>query len=92
MIKVITSKPHSDANSLRTSPVTLLPATKTLPPSSINCVMVSTFKVPPNSSTVGANTIRFLYRYSPYLDKTKEESSAILKVKVYPLSAKIRTN
>ena len=50
-----------------------------IPPSSINLVMASTLKDPPNSSTEGENRIRFLYKYCPYFANTKFESSTALK-------------
>ncbi|KYN19512.1 hypothetical protein ALC57_07988 [Trachymyrmex cornetzi] len=84
-----TSKPHSEANSCTASPECEEPASSTFPPLSINSVMASTLKAPPNSSTVGANIIRCSYKYSPYLESCKVESSADLKVNVYPLSVTI---
>lgn len=57
-----------------------------LPPSSMNFVMASTLKDPPNSSTDGEKITKFLYRYCPYLAKTKFESSTALKVREYPRS------
>lgn len=88
IVGLITSNPHSEANSLSTSPVELLPARRTLPPSSMNCVKMSTFNEPPNSSTEGANMIKLSYMYSPYFDNINDESSAILNVNVNPLSDK----
>lgn len=73
-----TSKPHSDANSKILAPDFEFPATNTLPPLSMNSVIFSTFKSPPNSSVSGAKITRFWYKNSPCLDKTKEASSANL--------------
>lgn len=49
-------------------------------------VIASTLRAPPNSSTVGAKMIKWLYKYSPYFDSKRFASSASLNVSVYPLS------
>lgn len=48
----------------------------------MNSVTASTLNDPPNSSTEGANIIKFWYKNSPYFDKINPESSADLNVNV----------
>lgn len=77
-----TSNPHSEAISLYTSPAAAVAAIKRFPPSSMNLVIASVSTCPPNSSTDGAKTMRFLYKYSPYFERIRLASSASLKVRV----------
>ena len=76
------------AISRRTSPVNVLPATKTLFPASTNSVIPSTFRDPPNSSTVGENRTKWSYKNDPYFFKLILESSALLNVNLNPMSVK----
>lgn len=57
-----------------------------MPPPSINSVIDSTDKDPPNSSTDGAKIIKWSYKNSPYFESTRLASSADLYVNVNPLS------